>query len=181
MSKKAAIVSISVRLYLSTNPSDFGLYAVVLVLVTPKILQTSVKTSDTKLRPWSEWIYLGTPKRHVNSADKFFCDRLSLLVGNWVGLHPFREVVTNYEDILVAIIRHRQWTKDVQGNPLHGRPTYSLLQRSPSCSAMNLAPSTDVTFSQGGTESHFSYQPEKYLCLALPMDFFQSKMAPLSR
>ena len=66
----ARVVSIcmTVRLALSTKPSDFWLYGTVRVLLMWRSLQSSAIRSDSNSRPWSECRLLGTPKWLMNCS-----------------------------------------------------------------------------------------------------------------
>ena len=82
-------MSMRVRLNLSTNTSDWGLYGQVLVCCISSSSQSSWISSDMNSGAWSECRNRG--KENFSHQD--ICDCLSFVIHQGIGLNPFGEIV----------------------------------------------------------------------------------------
>lgn len=75
-------IAAKVRLNRSTLPLLWGRMLVVLVLCIWNNPHIRWKSSDSKLRPWSDWIWRGVPTRQINS----FTNIVTIVSASWFGI-----------------------------------------------------------------------------------------------
>ena len=101
----------SVRLHLSTNPSDWGMYGAVRdALISSKSAMPFIN-SDLNSGPWSEWRTLGTP--HLRKTSVTITS--AIVIALW-----FEKASDQHTGI--ATTGFSRETQYVHSHSLHGRP-----------------------------------------------------------